>query len=339
MTRDDSLISSDIESQRPGVVKVAIAAAFCAVALNLYHALSSPLGGVLGAIILLVAAMGMGRGRIWAAYGLSLMQGVSGIAAFTVLLQVSEMERVVGLVVVCSLTLLYFLAGRALARSGGKRGMGAAWIAVACLTTIPLFFVRAYVIPTGSMEDTLLAGDHVFVRVFPHAVLKRGDLAVFRFPFDKKETSVKRVIGMPGDRMRIVANVVYVNGAVLREPYVVHKMRDQNEFRDNLPQPDERAEEVLANPSLKEGGRDMLLHHVVNGEVVVPTGQYLMLGDNRDNSLDGRYFGFVDEADVTGKPFLIYDSDEASTEYLASASVPRMPKMPKVRWERMFRVL
>lgn len=158
-------------------------------------------------------------------------------------------------------------------------------------------------IPTGAMEDTLLIGDHILVQRFPRPSVARGDLIVFLYPIDRNQTFVKRVIGVPGDRIKIVEKIVYVNGAELREPYVIHKNPYPDSYRDNLPsEPKGQA---------ADAAREMLNNNVVNGQVVVPQGKYFVLGDNRDNSLDSRYWGFVGNGDVIGKPFLIYDSGEA----------------------------
>jgi len=186
--------------------------------------------------------------------------------------------------------------------------------------------VQAYVIPTGSMEDTLLIGDHLLVDklayappgavskyLLPYQNPKHGDIIVFRFPLDIAQTYVKRLIGAPGDRIRIINQQVYRNGIKLNEPYVVHKNSYTDFFRDNFPGD--------PNVSLTASGRDMLQNHVVNGEVVVPPGRYFAMGDNRDNSYDSRYWGFVRRENIIGKPLVIYWSYDASTESLAGSSL------------------
>ena len=168
----------------------------------------------------------------------------------------------------------------------------------------PFFFVRIFVIPTGSMENTVLIGDRILVRVFPKETLKRNDIVVFRFPYERKLITIKRLIGMPGDRLRIVSKVVYRNGDALKEPYAVHQFDGTDDYRDNFPRNPVGHIERL-NPEALAGANEMFENHVIQGEVVVPAGKYFVLGDNRDNSLDSRYWGFVNESDVVGRPVLI----------------------------------
>src|SRR5438270_10204580 len=133
--------------------------------------------------------------------------------------------------------------------------------------------VQAFVIPTGSMEDTLLIGDHLLVDklayapagnvskyILPYQDPKHGDIIVFRYPVDISQTFVKRVIGVPGDHLRIVNQQVYRNGVKLNEPYVYHKSYPDS-YRDNFPSSE-------PNLMLMDPARDMLANHVVNGEVV-----------------------------------------------------------------------
>ena len=214
-----------------------------------------------------------------------------------------------------ALAALFLFAGKALAAAGSKRGWALPWIAVSALLILPFVFVQAFVIPTGAMEDTLLIGDRILVRHFPRINPGRGDLIVFAYPVDRSQTFVKRIIGVAGDRIRISAQIVYRNGTALKEPYAMHKAPYPDSYRDNFP-----SEPYFA---LQDAGQQMLKKHVVNGEVVVPEGKYFVLGDNRDNSLDSRYWGFVDSFYVLGKPFLIYDSEEPHRK----------------RWERFFKLL
>ncbi len=219
--------------------------------------------------------------------------------------------------------------------------------------------VQAFVIPTGSMEDTLLIGDHLLVdklayapagsfsqHILPYEAPKHGDIIVFRYPADISQTFVKRVIGVPGDHIKVVDRVVYRNGVRLNEPYVYHKMgygAGSSTF------PGEAT--PYADPQHPLQGilqADMLQHHLENGEVVVPPDNYFAMGDNRENSLDSRYWGFVPRDYIIGKPVLIYWSYRASTEDLAGSSVNSLFNhatdlaehfFTRTRWDRTFKLI
>ncbi len=216
--------------------------------------------------------------------------------------------------------------------------------------------VQAFVIPTGSMEDTLVIGDHLLVDklayapagsltkyLLPYEQPKHGDIIVFRYPADITQTFVKRVIGVPGDHLKMVNRIVYRNGIRLNEPYVYHKF-PYDPSRDNFPgDPTPFAEGLQAQLQ-----REMLENHVVNGEVVVPANSYFAMGDNRDNSLDSRYWGFVPRDNILGKPLIIYWSYRASTEDLAGSSVNSLMShfidlgehfFTRTRWDRTFHVI
>jgi signal peptidase I len=144
-----------------------------------------------------------------------------------------------------------------------------------------------------------------------------------------REVYVKRVIGGPGDRIRIANKMVYLDGAPIQEPYRKLSTNYVDAYRDFFPG-------GAPNVSLPPVTQQMLDTNVVDGEVVVPQGKYFVLGDNRDDSSDSRYWGFVSAAEIIGKPFLIYDSeDKASFDLL-----PRTPqKRGRVRWNRLFKIL
>jgi len=233
-----------------------------------------------------------------------------------------------------------------------QRGFIAEWT----VTIILLLFgtttlVQAFVIPTGSMEDTLLIGDHLLVdklayappgpltkRLLPYQDVKRGDIIVFRYPVDIRQTFVKRVIGIPGDRIRLESKRVYLNGRPLNEPYRYNKTDYFDSYRDSFPN--------LPNVNLYQQARDMLVNNVQNGEVVVPPGHYFAMGDNRDSSLDSRYWGFVPRENIIGKPLIIYWSYDASTEALSNPAIGidhlidlAEHFFTKTRWRRTFRLI
>jgi signal peptidase I len=235
------------------------------------------------------------------------------------------------------------------------RGTIAEWtITILLLLFGTTTLVQAFVIPTGSMEDTLLIGDHLLVDklayapagsyskyILPYENPRDGDIIVFRYPVDITQTFVKRVMGVPGDHIKIIDQQVYRNGQKLVEPYVVHKASYSDSFRDNFPNSE-------ANFTLLDRGRDMLATNVVRGEVVVPPDSFFAMGDNRDNSLDSRYWGFVPRGNIIGKPLIIYWSYNASTESLASSNVDSLLRhfvdlgehfFTKTRWNRTFRLI
>jgi signal peptidase I len=165
--------------------------------------------------------------------------------------------------------------------------------------------VQQWVLPTGSMEKTLLVGDHfVSLRRIWMGGIQRGDLLVFRFPPDLNQITTKRVVGVPGDRIKIVDKELFLNGAKVIEPYVEHLTDYVDSYRDDFPSQEPA-------PQLYPGATIMLRSAVRNGEVVVPMGDYFVLGDNRDQSLDSRYWGFVPIQNVLGRPMLImYSYDQ-----------------------------
>ncbi len=214
------------------------------------------------------------------------------------------------------------------------------------------FLVQAFVIPTGSMEDTLLIGDHLLVDklafaptgslgsfLLPYLDVERGDIVVFRYPEDITQTFVKRVVGKPGDRIRFDEQQLYLNGKKVSEDFVYHKSGYVDPYRDNFPS--------VPNVSLSEAATQMLANNVENGELLVPEGHYFVMGDNRDNSSDSRYWGFVPRRHIIGKPLVIYWSYDAPTERWTSGSLlnPRYLGdlvsgfVSKTRWDRSFRLI
>jgi signal peptidase I len=204
--------------------------------------------------------------------------------------------------------------------------------------------MQAFVVPTSSMESTVLVGDHMIVdkmayapadafsrHLLPYRHVHRGDIIVFRWPPDPRQNYVKRVIGMPGDHIRIVDKAVILNGKKLVEPYTQHIFPQIEPYRDNFP----------SEPfgPVDQRGLTMLAHNVVNGELVVPPDHYFAMGDNRDNSLDSRYWGFVPRDNIIGKPFVIFWSYDAPTEDLVDFTAKHFIDLAqnfftKTRWNR-----
>jgi signal peptidase I len=245
--------------------------------------------------------------------------------------------------------------------SAQSRGFVAEWtVTILIMLFASTTLAWSYVIPTGSMEDTLLVGDHIVVDKLAYAPVgpiskyflpyeepKRGDIIAFQYPADTSQMFVKRVVGVPGDRLKIADQEVFVNGEKLKEPYAYHKSSYFDPYRDNFPAdisklditPDAKRDSLL---------RDMLKHHVVNGEVVVPPNSYFAMGDNRDNSLDSRYWGFVPRDYIVGKPVFIYWSYNTSTDMLMPQNAKGYEThvldivqhlFVKTRWNRTFRLI
>ncbi len=191
--------------------------------------------------------------------------------------------------------------------------MGTVVIAVFVIT----FIVQAFQIPSPSMENTLLIGDYLLVNklcyggggfadfFMPYRRVRRGDIVVFHYPVNPTQHFVKRVIGIPGDRLRLVNKKVYVNGTALTEPYAHFSRPSDDMFRDNFPRTD-----VLSGPTPEWWVQMRKL--VEDGELIVPEGSYFVMGDNRDNSYDSRYWGFVPKANIIGRPLVIYWSVRGS---------------------------
>lgn len=179
------------------------------------------------------------------------------------------------------------------------------------------FDIQAFEIPSSSMENTLLVGDHVFVdriTVAPSSKwdflehqrpIQRGDVIVFYSVETPDLHLVKRVIGVPGDSIHLRGGVVYRNGQLLREPYVIHSLGNYLPYRDDFPSvpPSQALDKVVPNWPMRQGQ-----------EIVVPLGHYFVMGDNRDVSHDSRYFGCIPRENVIGRPLFIYWSFETPAD-------------------------
>jgi signal peptidase I len=211
------------------------------------------------------------------------------------------------------------------------RGLGVAVLTVLVLLVISSAFLQAYVISAPSMEGSLRVGDHILVnKLVQENRLGRGDLVTFRYPEDPRQIFVKRVIGLPGDHIRLIDKQVIRNGRRLVEPYVLHHSQFTDAYRDDFP----AGPAVNATPH----GRDMLSHDAVGDEIVVPAESLFVLGDNRDNSLDSRYWGFVPRQDVIGKPVLVYWSYDAGSEKTPFGGLPEH-FFSRTRWNRTLHLL
>jgi signal peptidase I len=190
-------------------------------------------------------------------------------------------------------------------------------IAVILALFVRTWVVQAFKIPTGSMENNLLVGDHLLVNKFvygptlarleravlPISAIRRGDVVVFKYPDDPERDFIKRVIGLPGETLEVRAKTVYIDGQPLEEPYV-HFLQPAGAYGE------------FAAFDVREQ----------YGPVTVPDGQYFVMGDNRDNSQDSRYWGFLPREYIKGKALLVYWSFEAG-------GFPNV--LTGTRWERL----
>ncbi|HEV2990148.1 MAG TPA: signal peptidase I [Candidatus Angelobacter sp.] len=217
------------------------------------------------------------------------------------------------------------------------------------------FVVQAFEIPSRSMVNTLQVGDHVFVDrltpvigskmvgpLVPYREIQRGDIIVFISPVQRGLHVVKRVIGIPGDRLHLRDGVVYRNGVALNEPYVIHA-GIPNRYADNFPTvPPEFGSQVAtewpAVVSMHRQGEDL----------VIPEGKYFGMGDNRDDSLDSRYWGFIPRENIIGRPLFIYWSfDTPEDQYQHTKMSERVGFVfhvivhffDKTQWRRMFHMV
>jgi signal peptidase I len=219
------------------------------------------------------------------------------------------------------------------------------------------FILQAFEIPSSSMENTLLIGDHVFVNrvqfsppsrwagpLLPYRQIKRGDIVVFLSPAQPGLYVVKRVMGIPGDRLQLRGGVVYRNGEKLDEPYVQHTSGDYVPYRDNFP----AVPPTDFNSNVTPAWQDELPKHIQGDDVVVPPDSYFGMGDNRDVSLDSRYWGFIPQKNVIGRPMFIYWSFETpANQYQETEVGQRLGFLAHVaihffdetRWKRTLRVV
>ena len=200
------------------------------------------------------------------------------------------------------------------------------------------FVVQAFQIPTGSMEPSLLIGDFLLVNKFaysepifswgkailPRKELARHDVVVFKFPNEPDKDFVKRIIALEGEKVEIKDKQVYVNDSPIAENYKVHS-DDQIFTKDQYFRYDEFIRDNF-------------------GPVIVPAGHCFVMGDNRDNSADSRYWGFLPLGYIKGRPWIIYFSYDAEKDaYLKTSLKERLKKLvrfiPKARWQRILRVI
>jgi signal peptidase I len=216
------------------------------------------------------------------------------------------------------------------------------------------FTVQPFRIPSESMEPTLLVGDFLLVNkqglgldeadgIFPTMTIRRGEIIVFHYPVDPALHLIKRVVGMPGDHLKLHNGHVYINGHVLTEPYAVYRASSPDSFRDNFPHLQSADPDIDSRWWIK-------MHSLIDhGELIIPSDNYFVLGDDSE---DSRYWGFVPRLSIVGKPFLIYfslqhrDDDLGMTAaFAASEAFPRVHPswiealVDFARWDRTLRIV
>lgn len=209
-----------------------------------------------------------------------------------------------------------------MSREGKGKGIFREYFEAICIAILLALFIRTFVvqafkIPSGSMLPTLLIGDHLLVNKFiyglripfsgkvllPYKKPARGDVVVFRYPKDKSIDYIKRVIGTPGDTIEIRTKKVFINGQAVEDSHAhissAAVLNAASSPRDNL------------------------------GPILVPEGRIFVMGDNRDNSYDSRFWGFVDQKDILGKAFILYWSWDIEKPLLS------FERITSVRWGRL----
>ena len=218
------------------------------------------------------------------------------------------------------------------------------------------FMLQAFTIPSSSMENTLLIGDHVFVdrillapatkwisKLIPYRAPHRGDVFVFLHPAEPGLYVVKRIMGLPGDRIHLQDGQVYRNGEKLDEPYIYPPTGQYVAYRDSFPA-------VQPNPyeEVTPEWRAELPQFLKNGDIVVPPNSVFAMGDHREVSLDSRYWGFVPFENIIGRPMFIYWSFiTPRDEYERQSIGDRISWLFNIifhffgqtRWSRMFHVV
>ncbi|WP_263359124.1 signal peptidase I [Acidicapsa ligni] len=216
------------------------------------------------------------------------------------------------------------------------------------------FLTQPVVIPSESMEHTLLVGDFLLMNrsvlapigiwhhILPYADVQRGEVVTFHSPINSREYLVKRVIGIPGDHLHIANGQVFVNGRLLDEPYATFEPAAPNAYLDHFPT------QNYTDPRVDPGWWKQLQQDTQHGELVIPAGKYFMLGDNRNHSLDSRYWGFVNRSEIAASPLVIYfslnrpsrtDTLQASDDRLGHDNDVSAHLKGFARWKRIFHVV
>jgi len=215
------------------------------------------------------------------------------------------------------------------------------------------FVVQAFQIPSESMEKTLLIGDYLLVDkahyatdrwfgwLLPYHRIERQDIVVFRYPVNPQQHFVKRIVGVPGDHVRLIDKHVYVNGVRQADDYATFNWAQHDRFRDNFPNGGFYVDRIASKWFIQA---QKLMD---DGQLIIPEGYYFVLGDNRDDSYDSRYWGLVPAENIVGRPLLIYWSmdqappsvgEDSASGKLSTLAYSAVQSFKGLRWKRMFRI-
>ncbi len=242
---------------------------------------------------------------------------------------------------------------RAHADSDGMNSLQSLATTIVIAVFVITFVVQAFQIPSESMEKTLLVGDYLLVDkahyadtghwrwLLPYRRIKRQDIIVFRYPVNPQQHFVKRVVGVPGDHVRLINKHVYVNGVRQDDDYAAFNWEQHDKFRDNFPNGGFFTDKIASKWFMQAQKL------VEDGQLIIPEGSYFVLGDNRDDSYDSRYWGLVPAENIVGRPLLIYwsmsqvpsnSSEEAASGKLSTLAYSAIQSVKSLRWNRMFRI-
>lgn len=297
--------------------------------LALAAAIFNPLVALIQAAAQTAFAWGIRRRHAWAAFAAAGLW-LTLLPLLPLRVEIRAADQWLAVAILAAMGSLMLASGFSLWPNPAARTGAAPWIALLVLWVAGNVCFRPFRQPSISMEPKILAGDQFFVETSTWTLgraPKRDEILVFRYPIDGRQTHVKRVAGIPGDRIAIRHGRLIRNGAEVVEPWAVHQAGSPDPYGFNFP----------SEPGfgVKAPAEEMLRANVHGGEVVVPAGEYFVLGDNRDDSFDSRYWGFVRRADIIGSPTLVY----ASYDEAPGARAGSMPTVRHLRWARLFKVL
>ena len=209
-----------------------------------------------------------------------------------------------------------------------RRRLRTLGIILGAILLVRIFVVEATVIPTASMERTILIGDHIFLNKFSYGPaipftrirfpalcqVRRQQVVAFRYPRDPSLLFVKRVIGVPGDRLRIIRKMVTIHDTPLSEPYAYFSQERLPPVRDHFPPRGDQLERMAQISGVDPSWARELREFIDGRSFLVPARHYFVMGDNRDGSLDSRFWGLVPEEYIVGAPLFVYWSYDAPTE-------------------------